>query len=122
MKDELREILNDSTLLEVEVEYLADKLETLLAPTIERAEKYDAMCLIKDPIQVEREYFQELVRKADQWDALGYVTAYVEPENYDDIKEKAEKWNALRESGCRCEMYNSPSCTRCNLEGGQDVG
>jgi hypothetical protein len=41
-----------------------------MAPTIEKAEKYDDLCLIKDPIQVEREYFQELVEKAEKWDRL----------------------------------------------------
>lgn len=39
--------------------------------------------------------FAPIIKKADQWDALGYQTAYVEPENYDEIKEKARKYDEL---------------------------
>jgi hypothetical protein len=49
---------------------MAKKILEYMAPTIEKAEKYDDLCLIKDPIQVEREYFQELVEKAEKWDRL----------------------------------------------------
>jgi hypothetical protein len=59
----------------------------------------------------------------NKWDGLIARIDHVADEIFSLLAptiEKAEKWNALRESGCRCEMYNSPSCTRCNLEGGQD--
>lgn len=49
---------------------IAKKVLEYLAPELAKAEKYDALCLIKDPIQVEREYFQELVAKAEKWDKL----------------------------------------------------
>lgn len=47
---------------------IAKKALEYLAPELEKSEKYDALCLIRDPIQVEREYFQELVEKAEKWD------------------------------------------------------
>jgi hypothetical protein len=49
---------------------IAKKILEYMAPAIEKAEKYDVLCLIKDPIQVEREYFQELVDKAEKWDKV----------------------------------------------------
>jgi hypothetical protein len=107
MKDELREILNDSTLLEVEVEYLADKLETLLTPTIEKAEKYDALCLIKDPIQVERELFQELVEKAEKWDSIERIANV-------PVDDKAMKTYNNYDLVDACNMVVDA------LEGGQD--
>ena len=102
-----------------EVEAFADQVLALFASEFEKAKKYDELLLIKDPVQVERELFKELVRKADQWDALGYVTAYVEPENYDKIKEKAEKWDKIVET----ESYtNMASCTGCPLENAKYCG
>ncbi|MEN6320706.1 MAG: hypothetical protein ABFD82_18360 [Syntrophaceae bacterium] len=110
MKDELKEILNDSTLLEVEVEYLADKLETLLAPIIEKAEKYDALCLIKDPIQVEREYFQELVEKARKWDRVKKIAVF----NCDDNPNSCPLETDV------CHMFCLAERVVDALEGGQD--
>lgn len=40
-RDELIAILNDSTLVEVEIEYLADKIIALIAPELEKAKRYD---------------------------------------------------------------------------------
>ena len=94
-----------------EAEEFADSILSLLAPTIEKAEKYDALCLIKDPIQVEREYFQELVEKAEKWDK---------------VKECAHS-----RPPCKCPLWKEDACTLeyggCifrdvveALEGGQD--
>jgi hypothetical protein len=49
---------------------IAKKILEYMTPELEKAEKYDVLCLIKDPIQVEREYFQELVEKAEKWDKV----------------------------------------------------
>lgn len=115
MKDELRdkiiEWLSDETsLLEVECEAAGDGLISLLAPELEKAEKYDALCLIKDPIQVEREYFQELVAKAEKWDK---------------VKECARLRNTRTCDTCPLVVCEDVLCTYAKsiveaLEGGQD--
>ena len=69
MKDKLQAIIEDAQ----DDNYsdsprFVDAILELLAPTIEKAEAYDA---------------------------LGYTTAYIEPENYQEIKEKARKWDRL---------------------------
>ena len=70
---------------------IAKKILEYMAPTIEKAEKYDALCLIKDPIQVEREYFQELVAKAEKWDK---------------VKECANS-----SPPCKCPLWIDDACT-----------
>lgn len=42
----------------------------LIAPELEKAKKYDALCLINDPIQIERELFLEMTEKAEKWDKV----------------------------------------------------
>jgi hypothetical protein len=90
---------------------VADSILSLFAPTIEKAEKYDALLLIKDPIQVERKYFQDLVEKAEKWDK---------------VKECANS-----RPPCKCPLWIDDACTLeyggCifrdvveALEGGQD--
>jgi hypothetical protein len=61
---------------------IAKKILEYMAPAIEKAEKYDALCLIKDPIQVEREYFQELVEKAEKWDKVKEIASYSKKEEF----------------------------------------
>lgn len=56
----------------------------------------------------------EMQRKADQWDALGYETAYVKPDRYDEMVADAERWRKVVEiakyadiDGCKdCPVYN----------------
>ena len=70
MKDELIKLLRRAEKDKPYPDELAEEIMYLIAPEFEKAEKYDALCLIKDPIQVEREYFQELVEKAEKWDRV----------------------------------------------------
>ena len=68
---------------------------------------------------------QELVHKADQWDALGYVTAYVKPDRYEEFVRKAGLWDKVVEiasyverDGCKdCPLDNTcdRSISMCNL-------
>ena len=59
---------------EVKAEVMLAIKEFLESPEImelkEKAKKYDALLLIKDPVQIEREHLQELVMMAEKWNKL----------------------------------------------------
>jgi hypothetical protein len=88
---------------------IAKKILEYMTPELEKAEKYDVLCLIKDPIQVEREYFQELVEKAEKWDR---------------VKEIAKAGSCTTCGICgQCEFEKGDPCwmsvVYCALEGGK---
>lgn len=68
--DKLRDGINRILFHILSNEERADRIMELIAPELEKAEKYDALCLIKDPIQVERELFLEVTEKAEKWDKV----------------------------------------------------
>ena len=99
LRDEIAKVI-DNNALDFSGQYIADEIFALPA-------------------------MQELVHKADQWDALGYVTAYVKPDRYEEFVRKAGLWDKVVEiasyverDGCKdCPLDNTcdRSISMCNL-------
>ena len=69
-------------------------------------------------VTIDENELAELKKKADQWDALGYVTSYVTPEDYEQVKRDAALWRKVKEIAERNWMIDPcddcPVSERCD--------